>query len=315
MAFGCTGIFNLSAKNVDCVRKLGLPEGTGYNETPELYACVTDINFQPTLESTIIWSIVSSLFQMTFDTFGSLFVTCACVQTCPKWIKTCAEGLGKISFWILSLVAIVFMIVGAVFITQMGSDWSYSFLQFVIIRLINFMVLTSIVTFASFVLARRGQMKPAADVLATEAGKKKWEEPTGLPLPCTKKKAPCEMWNKFHGEDKNFSDLPAKPFDYDYELKIALCIFFCSKTCCKIKAKNPMPEDVKDPEALPPVLPAQLAMGGAGGSGDAPQVQGQTAQDTAPPLPPGWESKIDPGSGEPYFVNHHAGTTSWDRPN
>jgi len=33
-----------------------------------------------------------------------------------------------------------------------------------------------------------------------------------------------------------------------------------------------------------------------------------------PSLPPGWEEKVDPGSGKSYYVNHNTQTTSWDRP-
>ena len=95
-------------------------------------------------------------------------------------------------------------------------------------------------------------------------------------LPLLHEKGPCELWNKFHGEDKHFADLPAKPFDYDYELKISWCLFFCTNTCFKVKAKNPMPEDIKDPEAPPLVLPAQLEMGDAGGA--VPQQQQQQQQ-------------------------------------
>ena len=34
-----------------------------------------------------------------------------------------------------------------------------------------------------------------------------------------------------------------------------------------------------------------------------------------PPLPPGWEEKVDPSSGKTYYVNHNDQTTHWDRPN
>ena len=263
MAFGCLGIFNFGAKELDCLEIHGYQNGS-----EESVKCIEDLNFEPTIKNTMIFSVVSSLFQLVFDQFSSLMVTCACVQNSSKWIKSCAEGLGKIVFWIFAVGALVFLINGAIFVARMKQDAGVAFAQFVIIRLINFMVLTSAITFVTFLLARRGQMKPAADVLATEAGKKKWEEPAGLP--CTKKTAPCELWNKFHGEDKHFEDLPGKPFDYDYELKIALFIFFCSKPCCKVKAKNPMPEGAsKDPEAPPPTaVPAQLAMGGEGGGAE-----------------------------------------------
>jgi len=257
IAFGCTGIFNFVAKSEDCKNVGGFRD-----QSPEWQACMTNFNFTPTVGTTITWSIVSSLLQMFFDQFGQFVVTCACVQTCPMWIKACAEGLGKIAFWILCFLGAVFLTVGGALIGYLGLDAGASFLQFLIQRVINFLIITSAVTFVSYFLARRGQMKPAADVLATEAGKKKWEEPAGLPIPCVKKKAPCELWNKFHGEDKHFVDLPEKPFDYDYELKIALCVFCYSKTCCKVTAKNPDPLDAKDPEAPPPTIPPQMTMDG-----------------------------------------------------
>ena len=70
------------------------------------------------------------------------------------------------------------------------------------IRLINVMVLTSAATLLAFRLAPRGQKKPTAEVLATEAGKKKREQPAGS-LPCIKNTAPCELWNRYIGEDKH----------------------------------------------------------------------------------------------------------------
>lgn len=33
-----------------------------------------------------------------------------------------------------------------------------------------------------------------------------------------------------------------------------------------------------------------------------------------PPLPPGWEMKVDPGSGKPFFIDHKTRTTSWEDP-
>jgi len=34
----------------------------------------------------------------------------------------------------------------------------------------------------------------------------------------------------------------------------------------------------------------------------------------APPLPPGWEEKVDPSTGSVYYVDHNSQRTSWERP-
>ena len=271
MAFGLTSIFSYSARETACARMDSeLKSGTN----SEMTKCVNNPDMETPIGDTIGFAVISALIQLLFDQFGNFVVSCACVQTCPKWIKSCAEGFGKMVFCVLGLVAITFFISGITFVVRMGGDAGVSLITFVVIRFSNFFVITSATQLVMFALARRGQMKPAAEVLATEAGKKKWENPAGcLPCcPCCMKRAPCELWNKFHGEDKHFADLPAKPFDYDYELKISWCLFFCTNTCFKVKAKNPMPEDIKDP----PVCPAQLEMGDAGGA--VPQQQQQQQQ-------------------------------------
>ena len=33
-----------------------------------------------------------------------------------------------------------------------------------------------------------------------------------------------------------------------------------------------------------------------------------------PPLPQGWEMKVDPVSGKPFFIDHKTRTTSWEDP-
>lgn len=32
------------------------------------------------------------------------------------------------------------------------------------------------------------------------------------------------------------------------------------------------------------------------------------------PLPPGWEIKVDPQTGWPFFVDHNSRTTTWNDP-
>lgn len=48
----------------------------------------------------------------------------------------------------------------------------------------------------------------------------------------------------------------------------------------------------------------------------SPMVQtasGNSAGDRDP-LPPGWEIKIDPQTGWPFFVDHNSRTTTWNDP-
>ncbi|MGH0166112.1 UNVERIFIED_CONTAM: hypothetical protein FKN15_064988, partial [Acipenser sinensis] len=40
---------------------------------------------------------------------------------------------------------------------------------------------------------------------------------------------------------------------------------------------------------------------------------GSQRQQQLPPLPPGWEEKID-NLGRTYYVNHNTRTTQWKRP-
>ncbi len=34
----------------------------------------------------------------------------------------------------------------------------------------------------------------------------------------------------------------------------------------------------------------------------------------AAPLPPGWATAVDPGSGKSYFYNSNSGETAWETP-
>ena len=38
------------------------------------------------------------------------------------------------------------------------------------------------------------------------------------------------------------------------------------------------------------------------------------SQGEGPPLPEGWEEKVDPGSGRKYYVNHRTRVKQWERP-
>lgn len=44
-----------------------------------------------------------------------------------------------------------------------------------------------------------------------------------------------------------------------------------------------------------------------------PMASGSGAGDRDP-LPPGWEIKIDPQTGWPFFVDHNSRTTTWNDP-
>ena len=57
--------------------------------------CLSDVKFKPTQGYTILIPLN---------------------QTCPKWIKSCAKGLGKIALWIqiLSLTALIILILASV---------------------------------------------------------------------------------------------------------------------------------------------------------------------------------------------------------
>ena len=197
MAFGITSIFSWSAREVACARMDSeLKSGTN----SEMTKCVNNPDMETPIGDTIQFAVWSALIQLLFDQFGNFVVSCACVQTCPNWIKSCAEGFGKMAFCVLGLVAITFFISGITFVVIMKGDPGVNLITFVVIRISNFFVITSATQLVMFTLARRGQMKPAAEVLATEAGKKKWENPAGC-LPC----CPCCMKRALASSGTNFT--------------------------------------------------------------------------------------------------------------
>ena len=168
--------------------------------------CLKDKSNQPTLEFTIGFTVISSIMQMVYDQYGQMMVTCSCVQKCPVCIKCIAEGLGKIAFGILFVGAVLFVLGSIYFFEQMGGDYLVSLITFFITRITNFLVVTSVVVFVTFTMARRAQMKPPPEVLATEKGRKKWEEAPqsrlakcSACLKCGKPKAQSDMWNKHIG--------------------------------------------------------------------------------------------------------------------
>jgi len=132
----------------------------------------------------------------------------------------------------------------------MGLDAGVTFLIFVITKLTNFLFITSMTLLVTYYMGRKAQMKPSAAVLATEEGKKKWEEPKkGFCSCCSKPKAACDIWNKHIGADKTFDDLPETAWDYDFEVKVSFCVCCITRTLYTYKGQNPIPDTRNDPEA------------------------------------------------------------------
>ena len=46
----------------------------------------------------------------------------------------------------------------------------------------------------------------------------------------------------------------------------------------------------------------------------SPMMQVASGNGNRDPLPPGWEIKIDPQTGWPFFVDHNSRTTTWNDP-
>jgi hypothetical protein len=204
--------------------------------------CFKDKTIKPTMDFVIVFSIISSLIQIFYDTLATFLVTCGCVQTCPSCIKNCAEALGKMAFYILAVVGVVFLIVGLVLISDTRGDVAVAICSFLITKLLNFVLVTTLILLVTFDMARRAQMKPPASTLETPQGRAKWEEkPTDLwtrcltGLTCASSVAPCDLWNKHIGADKSFEDLPLSPPDYDWSLKVC----GCSTPLYEYKATNP----------------------------------------------------------------------------
>lgn len=69
---------------------------------------------------------------------------------------------------------------------------------------------------------------------------------------------------------------------------------------------RPRPRRIKRRARPPRHCPAMSA---AAQTPPPPQMEG-----SAEPLPPGWEIKIDPQTGWPFFVDHNSRTTTWSDP-
>lgn len=66
------------------------------------------------------------------------------------------------------------------------------------------------------------------------------------------------------------------------------------------------------PAASPPG-PPRPSMSAATHSPIVQMASGNGAGDRDP-LPPGWEIKVDPQTGWPFFVDHNSRTTTWNDP-
>lgn len=73
------------------------------------------------------------------------------------------------------------------------------------------------------------------------------------------------------------------------------------------RAPAPGPRRIKRPARPPRPCPAMSA---AAQTPPPPQQM----EGSAEPLPPGWEIKIDPQTGWPFFVDHNSRTTTWSDP-
>lgn len=95
-------------------------------------------------------------------------------------------------------------------------------MMFIISKLFTFFVSGSATLLVMFYIGRSGQMKPTAAQL--EKNPTNWESKG-----CCSSQAPCELWNKYHGKEKFFQDLPLQPPDYD----LSMC-------CVAISTRGPI---------------------------------------------------------------------------
>jgi hypothetical protein len=150
------------------------------------------------------------------------------------------------------------------------------------------------------------QMKPTAAQL--EKNPTNWESKG-----CCSSQAPCELWNKYHGKEKFFQDLPLQPPDYD----LSMC---CG--CYKYQGTNTQLPDARTDEEegpaaalgnvfTPPAMPSKMQLPTSeDGSIDPSQVQMQVPIGH---LPDGWQACYDE-NGKIYYQNHLTQQTQWERP-
>lgn len=157
----------------------------------------------------------------------------------PRWETL--ECIGKFAFLYLAGISLLLLVVGLVTLTSDGGSVAVALLTFGITRMANFIFFSSLSHLVTFWYDRKNQMKQSAKVLATEEGKKKWDEPSRLTVCLSNtgllsKQPPNYMWNKYIGENLSFDDLPLHAPDYPWCVKISLIC--CSCTIHEHRPKN-----------------------------------------------------------------------------
>ncbi len=195
---------------------------------------------QDSMSSTIVFAAYSFALQYAYDYFAESSVSCSCVQRSENRIKDCFECIGKFAFIYLAFLAISIFAAGLAMVSREeegSSSAVIALISFGVTRAANFIFSSSLSHLVFFAHGRNSQMKPSAEVLATEEGKKKWTTPTRLPLLiCLEEKAPNEMWDTHIGPRMTFADLPLHAPDYDWRVKISLICWSC--VIYEHKAKN-----------------------------------------------------------------------------
>ena len=245
-AFSLSTIFAYWAKEIEC-----RANHSGDKD------CLKNAEISASTTFTIIFSIISSLLQMCYDQSAAALVTCEGVQTCPVCIKFCIETLSKLVFWVQGAFGVLLLVVSATMLVTVGWNLVTPLLMFVVTKMSNFALFTTLALLLTYSAGRRGQIKPPADSLKTARGSKRWNEPRPAQMPCFTDKGPrCELWNKYIGADKTFQDLPLHPHDYDIIVRVSCCCSDvgcddCDRVVYHAKAKDPWP-DVETPSHLPP---------------------------------------------------------------
>ena len=191
---------------------------------------------QDSIANSIAVAIASFLLQYAYDYFAEVSVKCSCVQRSKTCIKNTFECIGKFAFCYLSFIAVAFFVSGIAILIEVGGNAVVALATFGATRLFNFIFSSSVSHMVFFWYGRRSQMKPSADVLATDEGRKKWTTKSSL---CKlTPQAPCDMWDRHIGSSLEFHDLPLHAPDYDWDVKIKMCCCACSPIY-EHKAKNP----------------------------------------------------------------------------
>ena len=177
--------------------------------------------------STVSLGACSMALQYAYDYFAKESVSCSCVQRSQHCVKSAFECIGKFAFLYLAGISLLLFVLGLVTLTSDGGSVEVALLTFGITRMANFIFFSSLSHLVIFWYDRKNQMKPPADVLAAEEGKKKWTTPSRLTVCLShtgllSKQPPCHMWNSYIGETLSFDDLPLHAPDYPWCVKISL---------------------------------------------------------------------------------------------